>query len=306
MVHLLLVGDLLGEDSYTLCLSFFLRWFVVLLISTAKHSISILREVEDYIDGFELGIGLEEKNREICEAFGEKIFTIHNLPAIRTDYDKNFMMNPAVDPQGSARMVKKMVKRINSFLTDWKLYGVHGGLRGKISGPNDFVIKGRRLSIQKCIENVSEFSRILKRDGLLPLVALENIYGADLDSPAIGMNETELGEISKHIGLLLDLGHMAVNCAYQNIKLEQLSFDGLPIKEIHLSFLRPEIQDFSTNYLDKNLMYWDHYPYSNTAVNRQILELAKKLKKVTEIIAVEITGSKEEIKKSLELLQALR
>ncbi|MBS7250324.1 MAG: hypothetical protein KIH08_07005 [Candidatus Freyarchaeota archaeon] len=278
----------------------------MLLISTAKHSISIMKEIEDYIDGFELGIGLEEKNREICETFGEKIFTIHNLPAIRTDYDKNFMMNPAVDPQGSARMVKKMVKRVRGFLADWKLYGVHGGLRGEISGPNNFVIKGIRLSVQKCIENISEFSRILKKDGLLSLVALENIYGADLESPAIGMNESELGEIAKHIGLLLDLGHMAVNCAYQNINLKRVSFDGLPIEEIHLSFLRPEIQDFSINYLDKTLMYWDHYPYSDTVVNRQILELAKKLKKVTEIIAVEITGSKEEIRKSLELLQVLR
>ena len=278
----------------------------MLLISTAKHNIQELKQIEEYVDGYELGIGLEEKNRTICEELGEKIYTIHNLPAIRTDHDKNFMMNPAVNPRGSARMVKKMIERVNSFLPDWKLYGIHGGLRGKIKGPNDFVIKGQKLSIQKCIKNISIFSRILKKENILSQVALENIYGADAESPAIGMNETELDEIAKHIDILLDLGHMAVNCAYQNINLDQINFDNLPLKEIHLSFLRPEIKKYSVNYLDKNLMYWDHYPYSETEVNQQILKAAKKMKKRTEIITIEITAPLEEIKSSLEQLQILR
>jgi hypothetical protein len=278
----------------------------LLLISTAKHNVQELKEVESYVDGFELGIGLEEKNRVICEELGEKVVTIHNLPAIRTDYDKNFMMNPAVNPRGAALMVKKTVERVNRFLPDWRLYGFHGGLRGKIKGPNDFVIKGRKLSTRESINNISKLSQILKEENLLSQVALENIYGADIESPAIGMNETELGEIAKHIDILLDLGHMAVNCAFQNIKLELMSFNNLPIKEIHLSFLRPEIKEFSINYLDRNLMYWDHYPYSETEVNRQILEAAEKLKKRTEIITVEITASLAEMKSSLELLQSLR
>jgi hypothetical protein len=278
----------------------------LLLISTTKHSVKELKEVEDYIDGFELGIGLEEKNRMVCEEFGERVITIHNLPAMRTDYDKNFMMNPAVNPRGTALMVKKTVERVNRFLPDWRLYGFHAGLRGKIKSPNDFVIKGRKLSIKESFENISKLSQILKKENLLSLVALENIYGAEMDSPAIGMNETELSEIAKHIGVLLDLGHMAVNCAYQNVKLDQMSFNNLPIKEIHISFLRPEIKEFSASYLDRNLMYWDHYPYSETEVNRQILEAAEKLKKRTEIITIEISAPLEEMKSSLELLQFLR
>ncbi len=278
----------------------------MLLISTAKHSVQELKQIEGYVDGFELGIGLEEKNRAMCEEFGEKIFTIHNLPAMRTDYDKNFMMNPAVNPQDSARMVKKMIERVNSFLPHWKLYGVHGGLRGKIKGPNDFVIRGRTLSIQECIRNISRFSSILKKENHLSQVALENIYGADAKSPAIGMNETELNEIAKHIEILLDLGHMAVNCAYQNTNLNQMNFNNLPLKEVHLSFLRPEIKKYTPKYLDKNLMYWDHYPYTETEVNQQILEVAQKMKKRTEIITIELTGTPEEIKSSLEQLQILR
>lgn len=278
----------------------------MLLVSTAKHNIQELKQIEEYVDGYELGIGLEEKNRKLCEELGEKIFTIHNLPAIRTDHDKNFMMNPAVDPQGSARMVKKMVERVNSFLPEWKLYGIHGGLRGKIKGPNDFVIKGPKLTVQQCIKNISRFSHILKKENLLTTVALENIYGADNDSPAIGMDETELGEIAKHIDLLLDLGHMAVNCAYQNTNLNQMNFNNLPLKEVHISFLRSEIKKYSVKYLDKNLMYWDHHPYTETEVNQQILEVAQKMKKRTEIITIEITGTPEEIESSLEKLQILR
>lgn len=278
----------------------------MLLISTAKHSVEELRALEDYVDGFELGIGLEGRNRVFCREFGERILTVHNLPAIRTDYDKNFMMNPAVNPRGSARMVKKMVERVNVFLPGWKLYGVHGGLRGRIKGPNNFVIRGRKLTFRECVENISKFSRILKKENLLSRVALENIYGAEPGSPAVGMNEAELGEIAKHVDILLDLGHMAVNCAYQNIDIEQMSFNNLPVREVHLSFLRPEIREFSPNYLDKDLMYWDHYPYSETDVNRQILEVVERMKKRTEIITVEISGSIEEIQSTLELLQDLR
>lgn len=278
----------------------------MLLVSTAKHSVQELNEVEEYVDCFELGIGLEEKNRIICGEFGERIFTIHNLPAMRTDYDKNFMMNPAVNPKDAAQMIKKMVERVNRFLPSWELYGFHGGLRGNIKGPNEFVIKGRKLSFEKTVKNISKLSSLLRKENLLSRVALENIYGADIESPAIGMNEAELSEIAKHIGILLDLGHMAVNCAYKNIKLEQMSFNNLPIKEIHLSFLRPEIKEFSAKYLDRHLMYWDHYPYSETEVNRQILGVAERLKKRTKIITVEITASLEEMKSSLELLQFLR
>lgn len=278
----------------------------MLLISTTKHSVQELKEVEDYVDGFELGIGLEEKNRIICGEFGERIVTIHNLPAMRTDYDKNFMMNPTVDPRGTALMVKETVERVNRFLPDWRLYGFHGGLRGKIKGPNDFVIEGRKLSTKESVENISKLSQILKNENLLSQVALENIYGADIESPAIGMNENELREIAKHIDILLDLGHMAINCAYQNIELMQMRFNNLPIREIHLSFLRPEIKEFSANFLDRNLMYWDHYSYSETEVNRQILKAAEKLKKRAEIITVEITAPLEEMKSSLELLQFLR
>ncbi|MEM3526218.1 MAG: hypothetical protein QXV37_02285, partial [Candidatus Jordarchaeaceae archaeon] len=200
----------------------------------------------------------------------------------------------------------KMVRRVNHFLQGWRLYGFHGGLRGNIKGPNDFVIEGRKLSIDECVQNISKLSRILEEENLLFRVALENIYGADIESPSIGMDKNELDKIARHIGILLDLGHMAVNCAYRNIELDHVSFNNLPLREIHISFLRPEIKKFSAKYLDKNLMYWDHYPYSETEVNQQILRAVERLRKRTELITVEISAPLEEMKSTLELLQFLR
>lgn len=43
-----------------------------MLISTTKHSVQEPKEIEDYVDDFELGIGLEEKNRITGEELGEK------------------------------------------------------------------------------------------------------------------------------------------------------------------------------------------------------------------------------------------
>ncbi len=278
----------------------------MLLISTAKHSLEELVEVGRHVDGYELGIGYIEDNKKLCSVLGERIVTIHNLPALAHE-EESFMMEPSVNPEGSAKMVATMVKRVAAMLNpdSWKIYGVHAGLRGRIRGPSDFTVEGKLLSFKKCLENIKTFYSLIEKS-VKKKIALENIYGGDELSPAVGMDEKELHSLSKTIPLLLDLGHLAVNCAYRGVPLESLNFKSFHVAEIHVSFLHPKIGSFAIESLKEAPMFWDHHPYTNTYVNRQILNIANQLADKAEFLVLEINGTLKETEKTLEKLSFAR
>lgn len=272
-----------------------------MLISTAKHGLDELLEVRGHVDGYELGIGFMEHNRKLCDALQGSIRTIHNLPALMPG-EEGFMMEPAVNPEPAAEMAAKMVKRVEGMLGSWEVYGVHAGLRGQIKGPTDFTVKGKLLPFEKCLENIRVFCDMVR--SLIPpeRLAVENIYGADERSPAVGANEGELRLLSRVTPLLLDLGHLAVNCAYRGTPLESLNLKGLRVAELHISFLHPKIKDFTRESLTASPMFWDHHPYTNTPVNRQILRVASQLVDKVGLIVLEVSGTPEEVEHTLKKL----
>ncbi len=277
----------------------------MLLISTAKHSLDELLEVKGHVDGYELGIGLIEHNRKLCGILHGSIRTIHNLPALMPE-EKGFMMEPAVNPEPAAEMATKMVKRVEGMLSSWEVYGVHAGLRGQIKSSTDFTVKGGLLPFEKCLENIRVFCDMMR--GVVPpeKLAVENIYGADEQSLAVGADEGELRLLSKVTPLLLDIGHLAVNCAYKKNPLESLNLKGLRVAELHVGFLHPKINNFTPENLKATPMFWDHHPYTDTYVNRQILNMAFQLTKKTMPVVVEVSGTLEEMKRTLEKLSFAR
>ncbi|MBS7288512.1 MAG: hypothetical protein KIH01_07140 [Candidatus Freyarchaeota archaeon] len=277
----------------------------MLLISTAKHCLEELLEVRGHVDGYELGIGLMEHNRRLCGVLRGSIRTIHNLPALMPGED-GFMMEPAVSPEPAAEMVAKMVKRVEGMLESWEVYGVHAGLRGQIKGPTDFTVKGELLPFEKCLENIRVFCDIVRSVVPPGRLAIENIYGADNRSPAVGADEGELRLLSRAAPLLLDLGHLAVNCTYRETTLESLNFKGLRVAELHVSFLHPKIKDFARKNLAAAPMFWDHHPYTSTPVNRQILSVASKLADEVKFIVLEVSGTPREVECTLKKLSFAR
>ncbi|MEM2047367.1 MAG: hypothetical protein QXZ06_05760 [Candidatus Jordarchaeales archaeon] len=273
----------------------------MLLISTAKHTLEELLKVRGYVDGYELGIGSVEHNRMLCSVLGGSILTIHNLPALMPG-EEAFMMEPAADPKPAAKMATKMIKRMENMLGSWSVYGVHAGLRGKIKGPSDFTIKGNLLPFEKCLENIRTFCELMRNVARHGSLAVENIYGADERSPAVGADENELLLLSRVVPLLLDRGHLAVNCAYRSVPLESLNLKGLRIAELHVSFLHPKIKDFTPESLRAAPIFWDHHPYTDTPVNRQILNMASQLINETQLIVAEVSGTPEETRQTLEKL----
>lgn len=277
----------------------------MLLISTAKHTLSELLEVRKYVDGYELGIGSMEQNRELCTALGSSIITIHNLPALAPG-EESFMMEPAVNPEATAKMAARMVERVKRMLGGWEVYGVHAGLRGRIKGPRDFTVEGEMLPLEKCLENIQAFCKLVHSLTDPGTLALENIYGGDERSRAVGFDEEELRLVSRITPLLLDLGHLAVNCAYRGVPLESLSLKNLRIAELHVSFLHEKIEDFTPENLRSAPMFWDHHPYTNTKVNRQILNLASQLAGKVKLVVLEVSGKIEDILNTLEKLSFAR
>jgi len=276
----------------------------LLLISTAKHRLSELLELRGCVDGYELGIGYIKDNRRICSVLGEWVVTIHNLPAL-TRGEEYFMMEPTVNPEAAIKVAIKMVERVRGFLDDWKVYGVHAGLRGHIKGPSDFTVRGELFTLDECIRNIKRFYGELKGRGVSN-IAIENIYGANEASPAVGADEHELRLISKVAPLLLDVGHLAVNCAYRNVPLESLNLKGLRIAEVHVSFLHPKIEKFNKEMLASTPMFWDHYPYVQTEVNKQILNVTSEIVSETRIATAEISGSLKEIRETLDKISFIR
>ncbi|MEM1658965.1 MAG: hypothetical protein QXK94_08040 [Candidatus Jordarchaeales archaeon] len=273
----------------------------MLLISTAKHSLSELLEVRKYVDGYELGIGSIEQNKGLCNVLGGLIKTIHNLPALAPG-EESFMMEPAVNPEPTAEMAARMVERAKRMLGGWEVYGVHAGLRGRIKGPGDFTIEGELLPFEKCLENIQAFCKLVQGLTNPGTLSLENIYGGDERSRAVGFDEEELRLISRVTPLLLDLGHLAVNCAYREVPLESLNLKGLRIAELHVSFLHKKIEEFTLKDLKAAPIFWDHHPYTDTPVNRQILNLASQLAGKVKLVVLEVSGKLGDILSTLEKL----
>jgi len=101
-------------------------------------------------------------------------------------------------------------------------------------------------------------------------VAVENIYGWDADSPALGMTQGELERMDDVLPLVLDLGHAATNLVhYLGRSLDELRVDRLSVAEVHVSFV-----DFGSG------VPWDHRRFRRSEVNVAVVE---KLREVLDV-----------------------
>jgi len=262
-------------------------------ISTTGHSLPDLQKLsdEDQVDFFELGISsIEDAERTIDRLRKSAFETIHCLPFLKKP-ELNFMMNPCRQPVEAAEMANKMMNRAETLEINYQLYSIHAGLLGEISEPRDFKVTDR-ISVEEGIENLKAFqSKLADTEKII----IENIYGWNEESPAIGMTSNELKEINKIFPLLLDLGHAAVNCElFLKRKLDNLDTGDLHIREIHISFLKPEGQP-----------PWDHSGYLENQVNQRIM---RKLKETLETrpripVVLEISASYKTITENIKLLR---
>jgi hypothetical protein len=169
----------------------------------------------------------------------------------------NFMMNPCRRPIEAAEMANKMMRRAEALRINYQLYSIHAGLLGEIPGPREFKVTDR-ITFEQGIENLKAFHRRLADT---EKIIVENIYGWNEESPAMGMADNELKEVNKILPLLLDLGHAAVNYElFLKRKLDKLDIDDLDIREIHISFLKL-----------RGLPPWDHSGYLKNRVNQRII-----------------------------------
>jgi len=268
-----------------------LRWG----ISSSGHSVEDLLSLVEGggVDFVELGIGRREKAVALIEALGRRrIETIHQLP-FQDDSTRRFMFNPSTDPVGSARAADKTTMEAMDLGLTHRVYGVHGGLLGPIRGPNDFTVSNS-VTLEEAFSNLEGFCRSLRFPAK---VAVENIYGWDADSPALGMTQGELERMDDVLPLVLDLGHAATNLVHYLCRsLDELRVDRLNVVEAHVSFV-----DFGSG------VPWDHRRYRRTDAN---LAIVQKLKEVLDIhphvpVVLEVQEPLDGVRETLTYLQSL-
>lgn len=232
-------------------------------ISSSGHSAEDLLSLveEGTVDFVELGIGTREKALALIEALGtRRIETLHQLPFL-DDKTRRFMFNPCTDPVGSASVADRTTMEAMDLGLTHRVYGVHGGLLGRIRGPHDFTVSDV-VTVEEALANLKAFRRSLRFPAK---IAVENIYGWDADSPALGMTQGELESMDDVLPLLLDLGHTATNLIhYLGRSLDELRVDRLSVAEVHVSFV-----DFASS------VPWDHRRFRRTEPN---LAIVKKLR----------------------------
>jgi len=262
-------------------------------ISTTKHSLLDLQKLseKDEVDFLELGISSITDAERMLDQLGRSTFrTIHCLPFLENS-ERNFMLNPCNRPIEAASMVTRMMRRAKALGMNYQLYSVHAGLLGKIAGPKEFKVADR-IGVEEGIENLKIFRKKLANT---EKIVVENIYGWNKESPALGMTDDELKEIAKIFPLLLDLGHAAVNYElFFKRKLDELNTDDLDIREIHISFLKP-----------RGPPPWDHSGYLESKVNQRIIG---KLKETIDTrpgipVVLEISAQYKIIAKNIRLLR---
>jgi hypothetical protein len=262
-------------------------------ISTTGHTLPDLQKLSDesQVDFFELGISSIKNAKHIIDQLGKPTFqTIHCLPFLKKS-ELNFMLNPCRQPIEAAEMAARMMSRAETLGINYWLYSIHAGLLGQISRPREFKVTDR-ITAEEGIENLRAFKRKLTN---AQKIIIENIYGWNEESPAIGMTDNELKEINKIFPLLLDLGHVAVNYElFLKRKLDELNIDNLDIREIHISFLKlggpPP---------------WDHSGYLKNKVNQRIMG---KLEKTLEIrpgipVVLEISAPYKTMTENIKVLR---
>jgi len=262
-------------------------------ISTTGHTPSDIRKLNDEnkVDFFELGISSIENAKRRIDQLGKSAFeTIHCLPFLKKP-ELNFMLNPCRRPLEAAEMAARMMRRSETLGINYQLYSIHAGLLGELPGPREFKVTDR-ITAEQGIENLKTFQRKLPAT---EKIIVENIYGWDEKSPALGMTDNELKEINRIFPLLLDLGHAAVNYElFLKKKLDELKIVDLNIKEIHISFLK-----------SGGPPPWDHIGYLENKVNQRII---RKLKETLESnpripVVLEIGAPYKTITDNVELLR---
>jgi len=262
-------------------------------ISTTKHSLLDLQKLnkKHEVDFLELGISAMTDAKKMLNQLGRLPFrTIHCLPFLKNS-ERNFMLNPCKRPIEAAKMATRMMHRAKAIGMNYQLYSVHAGLLGEIPGPKEFKVTDR-IGVEEGIENLKIFRKKLTA---IEKIIIENIYGWNEESPALGMTDNELKEINKIFPLLLDLGHAAVNYElFLKRKLDELDIDNLDIKEIHISFLKPGGQP-----------PWDHSGYLKNKVNQRIIRKLEETLETRPLIPVvlEIDAPYEAITKNIRLLR---
>jgi len=262
-------------------------------ISTTGHTLSDLERLSDegQVDFFELGISSLENARQIIGHLGKSAFhTIHCLPFLKKR-EMNFMLNPCRRPIEAAEMANRMMRRAETLGVNYQLYGMHAGLLGEISGPREFKVTDR-ITVGRAIENLRTFQNKLVS---VEKTIMENIYGWNEGSPALGMTDDELREVNKTFPLLLDIGHAAVNCElFLKRRLDELNVDSLDIREIHISFIKPG-----------GPPPWDHSSYLENKVNQRIIrKLEETLETGPQIpVVLEIDAPYEAVTKNIKLLR---
>ena len=262
-------------------------------ISTTGHALRDLKRLSDehQVDLFELGISSIENAKRIIDQLGKSAFqTIHCLPFLKKS-ELNFMLNPCRRPMEAAEMATEMMRRAEALGINYQLYSIHAGLLGEISTPREFKVTDR-ISAERGIENLRAFQSKLVN---VEKIIIENIYGWNDESPALGMTDHELKEINKVFPLLIDIGHAAVNYElFLKRKLDELNTADLDIREIHVSFLKPG-----------GPPPWDHSGYLKNKVNQRII---RKLREIVETrrripIILEIDAPYEAVTRNLKLLR---
>jgi len=262
-------------------------------ISTTNHSFPDLQKLKEKheVDFLELGISTITQAKRMLDQLGRPTFrTIHCLPFLKNS-ERNFMLNPCKRPIEAAKMVKRMMHRAKAVGINYQLYSVHAGLLGEIPGPKEFKVTDR-IGIEEGIENLKAFR---KKVAATEKIIVENIYGWNEGSPAMGMTDNELKEINKIFPLLLDIGHAAVNYElFLKRKLDELDTDDMDIREVHISFLKfggpPP---------------WDHSGYLKNKVNQRII---RKLEETLETrpqvpVVLEIDAPYEAVARNIKLLR---
>ncbi len=260
-------------------------------VSTTGLSVKVLRKLREkrIPDFFELGISSSSRAERIVRELRDDIATIHALPFLKEE-EKKFMFNPCADPAGAADVADRMAYRATENGLSYEVYGVHAGLLGAIHKPGVFKVSGR-IGFEEGLKNLRSFEKMLNADRII----LENIYGWDENSPAIGMTDNELVEMALITPLLLDLGHAAVNMEhYKNLSLGDLALEGLDVREVHVSFVKFE-----------GAPPWDHSGYSRTPINEKILSKLAELTSSNQDLPVvlEIEGGFENVKMHLNLIR---
>ena len=262
-------------------------------ISTTGHALNDLKKLSDerQVDFFELGISNIENTRKAIDQLGKSAFrTIHCLPFLKSS-EMNFMLNPCRRPIEAAEMVAKMMDRAETLGINYRLYSIHAGLLGEISKPREFNVTDR-ITVEQGIENLRAFRRKLAN---AEKIIIENIYGWNEESPALGMTDRELKDVNKVFPLLIDMGHAAVNCEiFLKRKLDELNVDSLDIREVHVSFLKPG-----------GPPPWDHKQYFRNKVNQRIIgKLDETLETRPRIpVVLEIDAAYEDVIENIKLLR---